>query len=260
LTAELSAVAAIGYRDLLKFLRDRTRLVSSLVFPAVFIAILGGSLQGGFGDAVGFSFIALTFTGIFAQTLFQSSAMGIISLIEDRENDFSQEMFVSPISRYSILFGKIVGESLVAMVQGVAVVLFAMVLGVSMTVTQVLSLVPVAVAACLLGGAFGAIVMANLGSQRAANQVFPFLMLPQFFLAGVFAPIQNLPVYLAIASYITPMRYAVDLARGVFYRGRPEYDRVVLMDPLANLAVITAMFVVFLVVGTAMFVRKEQNR
>jgi ABC-2 type transport system permease protein len=259
-SGELSAIAAIGYRDLLKFLRDRTRLVSSLVFPAVFIAILGGSLQGGFGGSVGFSFIALTFTGIFAQTLFQSSAMGIISLIEDRENDFSQEMFVSPISRYSILFGKIVGESMVAMVQGVAVILFAMVLGVSFTLQQALLLIPVAVLACLLGGAFGAVIMANLGSQRAANQVFPFVMLPQFFLAGVFAPIQNLPIYLAVVSYITPMRYAVDLARGVYYQGRPEYDRLVLMDPLANVGVIAAMFTVFIVLGTAAFVRQERNR
>jgi ABC-2 type transport system permease protein len=258
--SELSAVAAIGYRDLLKFLRDRTRLVSSLIFPAVFIAILGGSLQGGFGGAVGFSFIALTFTGILAQTLFQSAAMGIISLIEDRENDFSQEIFVSPISRYSILFGKIAGESLVALVQGVAVVLFAMVLGVSVSASQAIALVPVAIASCLLGGAFGAVVMANLGSQRAASQVFPFLMLPQFFLAGVFAPIQNMPIYLAIASYITPMRYAVDLTRGVFYQGLPEYDRVVLMDPLANVAVMAAMFAIFLIAGTASFVRKERNR
>ena len=260
MTAELSAIAAIGYRDLLKFLRDRTRLVSSLIFPAVFIAILGGSLQGGFGDAVGFSFIALTFTGILAQTLFQSATMGIVSLIEDRENDFSQEIFVSPISRYSILFGKIAGESLVALVQGIGVVAFALVLGVQLSAAQALWLIPVSIASCLLGAAFGVTVMANLNNQRTATQVFPFLMLPQFFLAGVFAPIQNLPIYLAIASYVTPMRYAVDLTRGVFYQGRPEYDQVVLMDPLANLAVMAAMFAAFLFVGTAAFVRKERNR
>src|SRR5262245_29712558 len=110
--SELGPILAIAHRDLIKFLRDRGRLVGTFVFPFIFIAILGGSFQANLAGNFGFNFIAFTFTGVFGQTLFQSAADGIISLIEDRENDFSQEMFVSPISRYSIVFGKILGESL----------------------------------------------------------------------------------------------------------------------------------------------------
>jgi ABC-2 type transport system permease protein len=257
---EVNAVLVIAQRDFLKFVRDPARVISTIVFPLIFIGILGGSLQSNLGSRFGFNFLTFTFTGVLAQTLFQSSAMGVISLVEDRANDFSQEIFVSPVSRYTIIFGKIVGESLVALPQGLAVVAFAVILRIPVSPPQLIALIPTAVAICLFGGAFGVVVLANLSSQRAANQIFPFIMFPQFFLAGVFNPVRILPFYLDILSRITPMRYAVDLARGAFYFGQPEYGRVVLAPPLFDLAVIAALFAVFLSAGTVLFVRGERNR
>ena len=257
---ELSAISAIAYRDLIKFLRDPVRVVSTLIFPFVFIAILGGSFQASFGHGLNYDFITFIFTGVLAQTLFQSSALGLISLIEDRENDFSQEMFVSPISRYAIILGKIAGESLVALVQGGVVIIFGVVIGVPLSLARLSGLIPAAVIACLFGGAFGVIIMANISSQRAANQIFPFIMLPQYFLAGVFTPVKGLPPHLDILSKLSPMRYPVDLTRGVFYRGLAEYEAVVLQDPIVNLMIMGALFAAFLVVGTGLFVRNERNR
>jgi ABC-2 type transport system permease protein len=109
----------------------------------------------------------------------------------------------------------------------------------------------------LFGGAFGVIVLANLSSQRAANQIFPFVMLPQFFLAGIFNPIQNLPLPLDILSRLAPMRYAVDLLRDAFYGSNSD---VVLSTATTNLLIIGGLFVVFMVVGTFLFVRAERNR
>jgi ABC-2 type transport system permease protein len=202
----------------------------------------------------------VTFTGIFAMTLFQSTCQGIISLIEDRENDFSQEIFIAPISRYSIVVGKIVGESLVALAQGVAIVLFAVLAHVSLTPTRLLGLLPTAAVACLLGGAFGIMLIGNFNSQRVANQILPYLIFPQFFLAGIFYPVRTLPLPLDILSRISPLRYAVDFARGLFYTGSREYGSVVLASPALNLTVVAAMFMIFLFVGTAFFVRRERNR
>jgi ABC-2 type transport system permease protein len=255
-----NAIAAIAYRDVLKFTRDRPRIASTLIFPFIFIAALGTSLQASFGGSLGYDFVTFTLTGVYAQSLFQSSSLGIISLIEDRQNDFSQEIFVSPISRYSIVFGKILGESLVALLQGVAIMLFGVVLGVPLTPTTAVALLVVGILVCLFGGAFGVIVLGNISSQRAANQIFPFVMLPQFFLAGVFNPIMGLPIYLDVLSRISPLRYAVDFTRSVYYLGAPEYSKVVLASPAFNLAVMGAAFAVFMVVGTYLFVRNERNR
>lgn len=257
---ELNAILAIASRDLIKFLRDRGRIVATFIFPFVFIGLLGGSLQSNLGKDIGYNFLIFTFTGVLGQTLFQSTASGIISLIEDRENDFAQEIFVSPISRYSILLGKIIGESLVALVQMIGIILFGLLIGIRFSMPQLITLLPAMLIVCMFGGAFGVIVLANLSSQRLANQIFPFIIFPQFFLAGVFSPIKSLPFYLWILSRISPMTYAVDFIRGVFYMGMPEYDKVVLYNPLFNLAVIVVFFALFLSIGTVLFVRNERNR
>lgn len=257
---EVYAVLTIAYRDLAKLLRDPMRLVSTFILPLLFILILGGSMQMNLGDKVGYNFLPFTFTGIFAQTLFQSAAMGLISLIEDRESDFSQEIFVSPISRYTIVIGKIIGETLVALTQGFGIIVFGAIAGIPFSAFQLVSLLPVGIIVCLFGASFGVIVLSNLNSQRAANQIFPFVMLPQFFLAGVFNPVRVLPWYLDILSRLSPMRYAVDFVRGVFYAGQPEYSQVILQGPLFNFGLMVVLFGVFLVVGTFLFVRGERNR
>jgi ABC-2 type transport system permease protein len=257
---ELSAVLAIAQRDLVKLLRDRTRLIADLAFPVIFIGVLGTSLEAGFGQAGEFNFLTFVFTGVLAQTLWQSSAMGVISLIEDRENDFSQEIFVSPISRYSIVVGKVLGESLVALPQGIGIVAFGALIGIPLSLATVVAFVPVVLVITLFGGAFGVLVLSRLPNRRAATQIFPFIMLPQFFLAGVFNPIGNLPLPLDIASHIAPMRYAVDLLRNVYYAIHPEAVQVPLATAPQNLAIIGVLFVLFIGIGTAFFVRAEQNR
>jgi ABC-2 type transport system permease protein len=255
-----SPIITIAFRDLLKFRRDPIRIVSTLIFPLIFVAVLGGSLQKNLGAVAGYNFLGFTFTGVFAQTVFQSAALGVVSLIEDRENDFSQEIFVAPISRYAIVFGKILGESSVAMCQGVALLAMGFVLRVPMDIGQALSLIPVAVICCLFGGAFGIMLLANMPSQRSAQQLFPFVFLPQFFLAGVFAPIKQLPWYLEVLSILSPLRYAVDLTRGVFYIDSPDRSEVVLQSIPFNLAIISAGFIAFMIAGTWLFVRAERNR
>jgi ABC-2 type transport system permease protein len=257
---DVNAILTVASRDFLKLLRDRARLGFSIVFPFIFIGLMGGTLQGNLGKAAGFNFIGFIFTGVLGMTLFQSAAQGLISLIDDREQDFSQEMFVSPISRYSIVFGKILGESSVSLFQAIPMFVLAAVLGVQLTPPILVVMLAVSVLACLLGAGFGVLAMSLLNNQRAAQQIFPFLLFSQFFLAGIFNPIKILPWYLAPFSLISPMRYPVDLLRGVLYAGKPEYSKIVLFDPLTNLIVMAAMFAVFLVAGTALFVRQETNR
>jgi ABC-2 type transport system permease protein len=255
--SELSGVLTLAHRDLIKLLRDRTRIVADFSFPLIFIGILGTTLQAGFGAASGINLMQYVFTGVLAQTIWQSGALGVISLIADREQDFSQEIFVSPISRYSIIFGKILGESLVAMPQAIAIIAFGVILGVPFTLGTLAAMFPVLLLIAIYGGAFGVLVLSRLDSQRQANQIFPFVMLPQFFLAGVFNPVMNLPLPLEILSKLSPMRYAVDLMRDIFY---PAGSGITLADLPTNLLIIGAEFVLFMLIGTAGFVRAERNR
>ena len=257
---ELNVIAALAGRDLTKFARDPGRLVAAVVFPFFMIFLLGGTLQLNLGKAAGFNFIGFTFTGFLGMTLFQSTASGLTSLMDDRHNDFAQEIFVSPVSRYSIVFGKILGETLVAIAQVLPFIAFAAVLRVPLTPTALLLLAPVALISCFMGGAFGLLLLNTISDTRAANQMFNFVFLPQYFLAGLVSPINVLPWYLEALSLVSPMRYVIDLTRGVVFAGSAEYGRVVLLSPLTNAAVLALMFVVFMVAGTALFVRRETNR
>ena len=125
---------------------------------------------------------------------------------------------------------------------------------------RILALIPAIALVAVFGGAFGILVLSNLGSQRAANQVFPFILLPQFFLAGVFNPLQNLPWYLDVLSRISPLRYAVDLLRNVYYAFEPSAAPAEVASAGSNLVVIGVMLVAFVTIGTAIFVRAERNR
>lgn len=256
----LNAILTIAFRDIAKMLKDRSRIVASFIFPIIFIGVLGTSLQQNLGDSLGYNFLVFVLTGVLAQTLFQSTAAGIISIVEDRQNDFAQEMFIAPISRYSILLGKILGESLVALVQITGIIIFGFVMGIPLDLPSLIRLIPFVFALCFFGGSFGVFVMSNLSDQRAASQIFPFILFPQFFLAGVFNPIQHLPLPILIASRISPMTYAVDLIRNIYYFGKPEYEKVVLFSPALDLAVVLGLGCIFLIAGTYIFVRNERNR
>lgn len=256
----MSSILIIAHRDLLKLLRDPLRILATFVSPFLIIGVFGEILQVNLGSAAGFNFIAFMLTGVFAQTLFMSSAQGIISLIDDRENDFSQTIFVSPVSRYVIILGKLVGETMVALPQGIGIVIFGLIIGIAFTWQQVLGLFVVAVVVCLFGGAFGLLLLSNINSRRAASEIFTYIIMPQYFLSGALTPIKVLPPYLDVLSRITPLRYAVDLVRGIFYSDHPDFQLVVLQSLTSNLFAVALLFVIFLILGTFLFVRKERNR
>ncbi|PIR59132.1 MAG: hypothetical protein COU69_01950 [Candidatus Pacebacteria bacterium CG10_big_fil_rev_8_21_14_0_10_56_10] len=256
----LSAIIAIAFRDVTKLLRDKTRILASLVFPAIFIGVLGTSLQANLQTGLSFNFLTFVFTGVLAQTLFQSTAAGIISLVEDRQNDFAQELFIAPVSHHTIILGKILGESAVSFIQVLGVVAFGLVIGVPIVLPKLLLLLPLAAVISFFGGSFGVLVMSRASEQRGVNQIFPFLIFPQFFLAGVFSPIRELPLPVLIASRLTPMTYAVDLVRSIYYLGDPVFDEVVLFNPIFDLGVVLTVSVVFILIGTHLFVQNEKKR
>jgi ABC-2 type transport system permease protein len=256
----LNAIITIAARDVTKLFRDRFRVLANLIFPVIFVGVLGTSLQANLGGELKYNFLTFVFIGVLGQTLFQSTASGLISLIEDRQTDFAQELFISPISRYAIIVGKIIGETIVALIQILGVLIFGLLFGIPLDFHALLLLSPVFVLVSFFGGTFGILVMSNLKDQKSANQIFPFLIFPQFFLSGVFNPIKVLPPILFVASRISPMTYAVDLIRSLYYLGKPEATYTVLHPPILNFAVVIAMSLIFIFIGTYLFVKNERQR
>ena len=116
----------------------------------------------------GLDLTTFVFTGVLAQTIWQSAAMGSISLIADREEDFSQEIFVSPVSRYSIVAGKIIGESLVALPTGLGIVVVGILSACRCRRSCSSRSIPVLFVVAIYGGAFGLLVLVE--SHRASGR------------------------------------------------------------------------------------------
>ncbi len=122
------------------------------------------------------------------------------------------------------------------------------------------TIVVVARLLCLAGGALVVFFIGLVRDPKVAGMGSLLLVFPQMLLSGVLIPIRHASGLLAFLTYIMPMTYSVDLARAVFYWGKPEYSRIVLYSPLLDLVVTAAFFVVFSVVGTVLFTRAEQYR
>lgn len=113
LQKDLNAIVVIAAREVLRFFKDwKTSLAFSLLFPVLFLGILGGSIAQNLGGGLGYDYLQFALLGMVAATIAMNTMMSVTSLVEDRENDFTQEIFVAPISRYSIILGKIVGGSI----------------------------------------------------------------------------------------------------------------------------------------------------
>ncbi len=260
LSHELSGLAIIAQRDVIKLLRDRPRLAVNLAFPVLLIGGLGSVLQPTVGRVTGLDAVTLAFTGVLAASLFQSAAAGMISIVEDRENDFSRELFVTPVSRLTLMAGKVAGETLVALCQGVFITVAAVAFGVRASPVQLAMLLAVGLASCLLGGAFGLVTIAALPNQRSAMQIFQFLIIPQYVLGGVLVPLQGQPAYVEALGWAMPLRYAVELSRAAFYAGTPGYARVVTAGPALDVAVIAALTIAFMAAGALVFDHRERAR
>jgi ABC-2 type transport system permease protein len=257
---EVSGLLAVAQRDLTKLLRDRTRLAVNLAFPIMLMVGLGNVLQPTVGKVTGLDTVTLAFTGVLPATLFQSAAAGMVSLVEDRENDFSRELFVAPVSRLTLIGGKIAGESLVALFQGCCIVMAAVAFSVGLGAHQLARILGPCLASCLLGAAFGLTTLAAVPNQRAAMQVFQFLIIPQYVLSGVIVPVHTLPTYLGVLAWAMPMRYAVELTRAAYYNGSDSHGQVIQAGVVTDIAVMVSVFVVLLVVGKAIFDYRERNR
>ena len=257
---ELSGLLIIAQRDVLKLLRDRPRLAVNLAFPVLLIGGLGAILQPTVGRVTGLNAVSLAFSGVLAASLFQSAAAGMISIVEDRENDFSRELFVAPVSRLTLVAGKVAGETLVALCQGAFIVVFAVAFGVRVPPWRLAVLLPPCLACCLLGGAFGLATIAVLPNQRSAMEIFQFLIIPQYVLGGVLVPLHGTARYLDVLAHLMPMRYVVELTRAAFYAGTPGYHQVVSGSPLLDAAVAGGLFVILMTSGAAVFGYRERTR
>jgi ABC-2 type transport system permease protein len=263
LAQEFSKMIMLAYRDLLKFMRDRGRIIATFVFPVIFVGGFGFTLQSGLkgaGTVLPYNYRDFIFSGVLLQTVFQSSLSGIVSLVEDREKDFAMGIFVAPVSRFTIVLGKVIGESLVSFFQAVGILLFGLLIGVSFTPTQLLLGTIVALASSFVGASFGVLISSRLSNAEDVRRIFPFIIFPMIFLSGAFTPVKGIEFPFNLATILNPLFYGVDLVRGVMFMGNPAKDSIVQNSVLYNSVIFMGLGILFFVVGSILFIQKEGNK
>lgn len=210
----LRGVYIVWYRDLLRFRRNKTRVVTGFSFPVIWLLIFGNGMSASLSLPVtGFKYVQFLFPGAIAQYLIFNSMGSAISILQDKEFGFLKEVLVSPINRTAIAIGKILGGATTATLQSLTVFVLGPVIGVELNLKMVLLLIPAMFALSLVMSAIGVAVTSRMKSLDAGQYMFQFIAFPIIMLSGAIFPLHNLPVWLDILTKINPITYAVDILR-----------------------------------------------
>ena len=169
-------------------------------------------------------------------------------------------MLVAPVSRYSLVIGKILGCSFAAVFSMAGTLIVGLMMGITLPLGKLLLILALSPLMCLSGGALAMIVIGLIKSRKAANIAVMLITMPQMLLSGAIIPISNSSGMLLVLSRLMPMTYCLDLTRAVVYAGTPEYASVVMFNPAVNFAAIVALTAVCLIIGTFLFAQSEKNR
>jgi ABC-2 type transport system permease protein len=247
---ELRGLYTLWLREVKRYLRDRTRIVSSFFQPLLWLVIFGTGVRFS-GSIGGLSYQQYIFPGIIGQTLLFTSMFMGISVIWDKEFGFMKEILVAPISRVSVFLGKMFGDSTDAVIQGIIVFVLGLLLGIKLDIFMFFEALPVMLLITFGLVSIGLIIASFIGSLESFGVIQSFINLPLFFLSGALFPVQGdgVPGWLQTASNFNPLTYGVDALRTIILGGawQPLY-------PLYfDLAVIGVFDVVMIIIGTLAF-------
>jgi ABC-2 type transport system permease protein len=257
---EANATFAIAWREVLRAIKSPLSIAFTIIFPVLFIGILGGSISQNLSGALPFAYLPYMLIGMIANSMYQGTITGVTNLVEERENDFTAELFVAPISRYSVLLGKLIGSGIAALVSLIGIIAMIVVMQIPMDAGDLLRVIALTPLLALAGGALGVFFIGLTQDPKVVAVGVPLLIFPQLFLSGALIPVSNSSGILGLLANIIPMTYSIDLARNIFYWGKPEYALAVLHGPWLDFGVTAAFFLFFTIVGTALFVRADRNR
>lgn len=211
--SEVEGIYAVWLREFKVYLREKERVISSLISPLLWIFAFGTGL-GSVVAVEGVNYRTYIYPGVLVMSVLFSSMFYGVYVIWDRKLDFLKEVLVAPVSRASIFAGKLLGGCTDSMVQATALLALSYLIGVPLSAGALIRvfflLLFVSVAMVSLGLAIGA----NMKSPEGFMLVVNFVIWPLFFFSGALFPLDNLPAWISVASSLNPLTYGVDAVRG----------------------------------------------
>jgi len=208
------AIKVVLHREMLRFLNDRTRMVSMLLQPVLWLFIMGTGLGTLVRGAIpGVDFRTFMYPGMIAMTVIMTAMFSAGSIVWDREFGFLREMLVAPVGRGAIVIGKCLGGAIVATGQGVIILAMAGLVGVPYDPVLIVTLLAEMFLAAFTITAFGVTIAARMKNMQSFFGVMQMAIMPMMFLSGAMFPLSNLPSWLHVLTTVNPLTYAVDPMR-----------------------------------------------
>lgn len=253
--ADLNAIYVIVARELIKFFREKGRLVSTLARPLIWLFLVGGGMSRVVSPDMGVPYMQFIFPGIIGMTILFSSIFSSISIIWDKEFGFMKEMLVAPVSRLSLVVGKALSGTAVSTLQALVILLLFPVLGLKLGIVQILLILCVAVILSFCLSSLGILIATFYESFESFSVIMNFIVMPMFFLSGAMYPVTRLPRALGLFTRINPLTYGVDALK---YMVLPERKLLTQDFPLSlDISVIVAASLVFVTVAANVFERRK---
>lgn len=260
----LRGTLIIFYRDLLRFWRNKTRLITGFTFPILWLLIFGNGISSSLSLPVpNIKFVQFLFPGVIAQYLVFTAGFSAISILQDREFGFLKEILVSPVDRTAIAIGKMLGGAVTAVLMALPIILLGPTIGVELNFKMIAILVPAMFLLALSLSALGVAITTRMKSLDAGQYIFQFINFPIIMLSGAVFPLRNLPQWLDIATKVNPISYAVDLVRRVVFENSQIPSQAInALSPTINghvvgtgweIAIVAGFTIIMLFLGSQAF-------
>lgn len=227
-TPRMAAVVyQLCWRELVRFFRQRNRVIGSIGTPLVMWIIFGLGLDRSFsagtssGAAPGF--LHYYFPGSLVLILMFTAIFTSISIIEDRREGFLQSVLVSPVSRSSMVLGKVLGGAIIALIQALLFLSVALFLDVSWSPGRFVALVALLFAAALMMTSLGFVFAWRMESTQGFHAIMNLVLMPMWLMSGSFFPVPALANSSAAQMAVhwcmrmNPLTYVVALVRELLY-------------------------------------------
>lgn len=207
----MDVVGAIITRTLLNFIRNKTRLIFSLLMPFFFLFVFSFVMQSAMSGIT--QPMNYLIAGIIIMTVFQTSLNNSIDILEDISSGFMKEIMVSPISRWQISIGQVLSSTVIAMLQGLIVVIVGIAMGLTIDAVHFIEMLGAMVVTGLTFSSLG-LFLATVAKQSASFQVIiTAVAMPLTFLSGAYIPTTVLPAFLTPIVFLNPLTYITSMFR-----------------------------------------------
>ncbi|MDD3934163.1 MAG: ABC transporter permease [Methanoculleus sp.] len=221
----------VYWREMIRFVRFRTQLLSSLLQPALWMAFFGVAMSSNFNrftsaipvpaGVVPVDYLTFMAAGVIAMTTLFTSLFGGISLLFDKNWGLMREMLASPMPRTHIMLGVSLSGMTKSFIQVAIIMVFGLLLGVrffpgfspariAVSILGIFAFVGVFSLGFLL---FSSTISMRLESPEGLQGIITLLTLPLFFVSNALYPIQAFPPLLQALSVYNPLTHLVSGVR-----------------------------------------------